>query len=231
MWHSLLTRVNTRSTIISIFSTVLVLSLVCSLSIQSSNADAVIAAAAQQTEPLQVGQRAPRFVVKTVDNETFEFEPSELQRPAVIVTFRGGWCPYCNMHLSELRNVIPEISDLGVDVLFLSGDRPELLYQSLNAETQESIAGLDYKIYSDADAEAAIAFGIAFTPSDKLIQGRIAKGQDIAGSSILKHGVLAVPAVYAIDAKGVISFAFVEPDYKVRLPADELLKTARELVQ
>ena len=46
-----------------------------------------------------------------------------------------------------------------------------------------------------------------------------------------RHGVLPVPAVYAIGTDGVIAFAFADPDYKVRLPADELLAVSKELVQ
>ena len=58
---------------------------------------------------------------------------------------------------------------------------------------------------------------------------RAQKGQDIEGSSMLEHGVLSVPSVYAIDKDGTIAFAFVEPNYKVRLPTDELMQVARDL--
>jgi len=115
--------------------------------------------------------------------------------------------------------------------MFLSGDRPETLYESLAAETQATIADLDYRIYSDADAQAAVAFGLAFRAKDSTIEGRVEKGQDIAGSSMILHRVLAVPAVYVIDDTGMIRFDFVEPNYKVRLPADELLATVREVVE
>lgn len=220
-----------KSFLVSAFSLVLLMSLMCSLSVQPLHADLPVAQTAEQIKPLKTGQRAPDFVVQDVQGDAFAFDPNALQRPAVIVTFRGGWCPYCNMHLSELHTVVPEIASLGVDVLFLSGDRPELLYSSLAAETQTTIDSLDYHIYSDADAQAAIAFGIAFKAAESTIQGRADKGQDVAGSSMLEHGVLAVPAVYAIDRTGMIRFAFVEPDYKVRLPAEELLAVAREIVE
>ena len=57
----------------------------------------------------------------------------------------------------------------------------------------------------------------------------LASGIDISSSSMDRHGVLPVPAVYAIDKSGQITYAFVEADYKVRLPADELLAVAKEL--
>ena len=220
-----------KNTVVTTFSAVLLLSLMCSLSLQQTHAEMAIAASADQITPLKSGEQAPAFVVLDADGNEFSFDPDALDRPAVLITFRGGWCPFCNMHLSELRTVVPEISALGVDVLFLSGDRPEMLYASLKEDTQETIADLDYKIYSDADAQVAIALGVAFKAAEGTIKRRLDKGQDIEDSSMLQHGVLPVPAVYAIDTSGTIRFDFVEPNYKVRLPSDELLAVAKELAE
>ena len=220
-----------KSTVVTIFSTVLLSSLMCSLSLQQSHAEMTIAESADLTTPLKSGEQAPAFVVLDADGNEFSFDPNALDRTVVLITFRGGWCPFCNMHLSELRTVVPEIAALGVDVMFLSGDRPEMLYASLAADTQETIADLDYKIYSDADAQAAIALGIAFKASDRTINRRLDKGQDIEDSSMLQHGILPVPAVYAIDTSGMIRFDFVEPNYKVRLPSEQLLTVAKELAE
>lgn len=208
---------------------VMSLSLICSMSMQYSHADTPIAASPETVQPLSVGQSAPRFVVRTVDNEPFDFNPLALERPVVLISFRGGWCPFCNMHLSELKDVVSEIDALGVDVLFLSGDRPDMLYSNLKRETQENIAGLNYRILSDADAQAAIAFGIAFRVSRADIDNRIANGLDLAASSMANHGILPVPSVFAIDTDGVIAFAHSNPDFKVRLPAAELLQVATQI--
>jgi len=220
---------NIRSIPYILFASLLSISLACSVAIQAGHADAPIAASADLIEPLVKGDRAPRFVVETVDGEAFDFDPQKLERPVVLLSFRGGWCPFCNMHLSELRHTIPEIRELGVDVLFLSGDRSELLYDSLQQETQDDIAGLDYTILSDADAQAAVALGIAFRAPQAAIDGRRAKHQDIDGSAMLKHGVLPVPSVFAIDRQGEIQFAYTNADYKIRLPSAELLAAAQEI--
>jgi len=208
---------------------VMALSLAYSMSVQYGHVDVPVADSAAMIEPLEVGQSAPRFIVRTADNEAFDFDPRRLERPAVVISFRGGWCPFCNIHLSELKDVVPQIDALGVDVLFLSGDRPELLYSSLRRETQDDIASLDYTILSDANAQAAIAFGIAFKASQKTIDRRLQKGQDIEDSSMALHGVLPVPSVFAVDGDGMIAFAYSNADYKVRLPADELLQVATEI--
>jgi peroxiredoxin len=133
------------------------------------------------------------------------------------------------MHLSELRHVIPELKEKGFDVLFLSNDRPELLYESLKKETQEAIDGLDYVILSDADINAARAFGTAFTVADRLVDYLDDKGRDYDESSISKYRALAV-SVYVIDASGEISFVYANPNYKVRLSAEALKEAADKLL-
>ena len=202
-----------------------------------SHADRVVAAeyaalpaSAQETTPLRTGDRAPAFTVRTMADEPFKFDPDNLERPVILISFRGGWCPYCNMHLSELRTVIPELRQNGIDVLFLSNDRPELLYSSLKMETQDDIDGLDYVILSDANITAAMAFGTAFRTDKGLTDYLEKKERDYEGSSIGMHNALAVPAVYVVDQSGEIVFDFVNPNYKVRLPADELLETANKLL-
>lgn len=190
---------------------------------------AEIAASANDVNPVKTGEMAPRFTVRTVDDEPFVFDPENLDSPAILITFRGGWCPYCNLHLSELRNVLPELQAKGIDIYFLSGDRPELLYASLNQETQEDIEGLGYTILSDASIEAALALGIAFKVADESVSRMEDRGMDLGDSSMAKFRALPVPAVYMIDKSGMVTYSFVEADYKVRLPAAELLKAAEAL--
>ena len=217
---------NPRRALFGVFAMTLVLSLVCSTSIRYGHADVPVAATAGEIQPLGIGDAAPRFTVETVDGEPYDFDPRALERPVILVAFRGGWCPYCNTHLSELRHVITDIDDMGVDVLFLSGDRADLLYESLDEETSDDIDGLGYRILSDAKASGALALGIAFRAPESTIRRRHEKGQDIDASSMALHGILPVPSVFAVDTTGFIRFAYSNADYKVRLPADNLREVA-----
>ena len=72
------------------------------------------------------------------------------------------------------------------------------------------------------------ALGIAFLADPDYIARRDESG-DIDGSSMKNFGVLPVPAVYVIDTDGRITFSFVEADYKIRLPAADLLAAASEV--
>lgn len=219
----------TRKYLYSTFIGLLAVSLTCPLpdvAMADAARNATIAASADEIIPLRAGDPAPAFDVLTVDGETWRFDPDNLARPAVLISFRGGWCPYCNMHLSELRHVIPRLKEQGFDVLFLSGDAPAQLYAGLQQETRDDIEGLDYTILSDAGIDAALAFGTAFRTGQGLNDYLDDKSYDYANSSIALHSVLSVPYVYIVATSGTIAFDFVEPDYKVRLPADELMKAA-----
>ena len=220
-------RMSPRTLVLAALAITLAFSLVNSTSVRYGHADVPVAEKAAAIKPLKVGQPAPRFSVETIDNERLDFDPRTLERPVILVSFRGGWCPFCNLHLSELRHAIPAINNMGVDVIFLSCDRSELLLASLSRETQQDIEGLGYKLNSEANAQAAIALGIAFKASDRTIQRRMERGDDIERSSMERHGVLPVPAVFAISQNGIIEYAYANPDYKVRLSADELLAAAR----
>ena len=132
MWTSVIDHVNPRSTVLGALSVVLFLSLTCSMSMQYGHADVPIAETAALAQPLAVGQAAPRFEVRTVENRPFVFDPREMERPVVLITFRGGWCPYLQHAAFRAEGMFWKIFDaMGIDVLFLSGDRPELLYRQL----------------------------------------------------------------------------------------------------
>jgi peroxiredoxin len=125
---------------------------------------------------------------------------------------------------------MPEIKKMGVDILFLSGDRPEILYSNLKQETQEFIDGLDYTILSDARLEMGMAYGLAFRVPDDTISRYQSRNWDLDESSMENHKALSVPAVYVIDTNGMIAFAYANPDYRVRLPADEVKEAVEEVI-
>jgi peroxiredoxin len=186
-----------------------------------------IASGPEAAEPLQAGAAAPVFTVYDLNGEAVRFDPAKIDRPLLLITFRGGWCPYCNAQLAGLRGVLPQIRRGGVDVWFLSGDRPELLFASLQQDTQESIEGLDYRILSDANMQAAAALGIAYHVPDDTHEVYESRGRDMGDSSIALHTALPLPAVFMIGPDGRIAFSYSNPDIRVRLPADDVLAAAQ----
>lgn len=175
---------------------------------------------AEDITPLQVGDVAPSFEARDPGGDSYHFIADELDAPVVMIFYRGGWCPYCNKHLKELKDVVPTLNQNGVDVLFFSADKPELLAESLS----ESIP--DYTLLSDASMAISRSFGIAFRVDDKTIGRYKRYGIDLEKASGFSHHQLPVPSVYVVNPDGKIGFAYNNANYKVRLAPEDILSAA-----
>jgi peroxiredoxin len=118
---------------------------------------------------------------------------------------------------------VPQIAAMGIDVLFLSTDRPEILRSSLKEP-------VDYHLLSDNEVNGARAFGIAYRMDDATYAKYKTYGLDLEESQGAKHHELPVPAVFIVDRKGSIRFAHTNADYTKRLPAQQVLDAARNVM-
>lgn len=187
----------------------------------ASDARQEIHAAAELAQPLMPGMMAPAFSVRDVHGDNVDFDPASMDKPLVISFYRGGWCPYCNLHLSEMRHAEEELSELGFDVWFLSIDQPEVLRPSLDQPD------ISYTLLSDSELQASRAFGIAFRVDDETHQRYLTHNIDLEAASGESHHVLPVPSTFIVGTNGVINFAYSNPSYAVRLHPDVLLAAAR----
>lgn len=161
----------------------------------------------EDIRPLLVGLQIPADVaVRTEDDQPTTLRAEMNGQPAVLVFHRGGWCPYCDLQLSELRLIEDELKRMGYRIIAISPDPPAYLKMRNKKEA------LGYRLLSDSETALIRAFGIGFTYTpapDKPAR------------------VLPVPAIYIVDATGVTQFHYVNPDYRRRVPADLLLAAAK----
>jgi len=176
---------------------------------------------ASQVQPLLPGMKAAQFDVLDVEGRPVHFDPEKLGKPLVLSFFRGGWCPYCNLHLAEMRKAEEELKAMGFDIWFISIDQPEFLYESLKQPD------IGYTVYSDSKLSATRAYGLAFRMPDDMVEKYLEWGIDLEGVSGETHHVLPAPATFIIGTDGVIQFQYTNPDYKVRLHPDVLLAAAQ----
>ncbi|HEY0749103.1 MAG TPA: peroxiredoxin-like family protein, partial [Steroidobacteraceae bacterium] len=176
---------------------------------------------------LQIGDSAPPFSVKRADGAPFVFSPDHLVKPQVLIFYRGGWCPYCNMQLADLHEVESRLRQSGFDVLFLSTDKPELLYTSLKDQNKN----LPYTLLSDNELKAAEAFHIAFHVDAATYAKELQYGVNLEQTTGTTLHELPVPSVFIIDKSGKIRFVYSNPDYTVRLKAHDLWVAAQPLAK
>lgn len=176
---------------------------------------------ANEVNPVEVGSTAPNVTLTKADGTQVELHELVSEHPAVLVFYRGGWCPYCNRHLAALGEIEDELSALGYRIHAVSMDKPKKV-QKAAAESD-----LSYTLYSDAPADAAKAFGLAFKVDAETYEKLIGYGIDLEAASGQDHHILPVPAVFLIGRDAKIDFRYYNPDYKERLSGEALLEAAR----
>jgi peroxiredoxin len=186
-------------------------------------AAAEIAPSADKVQPLLIGQMAPKATLQSIDGKSLSIEQIQAGKPAVIVFYRGGWCPYCNTHLSDLRKLVAPLKAKGVALIAVSPDLPAELFESV--EKSE----LDFQLFSDAKIQAIEGFGIGFKLDAATLEKYAGYGIDLEKSSGEKHHVLPVPAVFVLDGAGKIQFQYVNPDYSVRVSSAVILAAVEQM--
>lgn len=180
-----------------------------------------VAKSAEDICPIKVGQKIPSAHLRGINGNEIDIKDIVSGKSAIIIFYRGGWCPYCNMQLSQLAKIEDSLISLGYKILAVSMDNLEHL-----KETNDKYR-LKYELYSDSKANASAAFGIAFKVDDEYVNKLKNHSLDIEAASGETHHILPVPSVFIVDGKGIIQFEYVNPDYKVRLNSDLFLKAAQ----
>lgn len=186
------------------------------------NVSAGISTDPAKVDPLSVGSSIPAVVVQDAKGKTHDLARLAGNQPAVIVFYRGGWCPYCSRHLAELAGIEDELKTLGFQILAISPDKPEEL--AMSADKGE----FSYTLLSDSSAKAIRAFGLAFEVDAQTLELYKGYGIDLEAASGESHHLLPVPAVYLSDEQGIVRFRYFNPDYKVRLSPEDILNAARK---
>ena len=87
---------------------------------------------------------------------------------------------------------------------------------------------LNYRLFSDSQAEAMKKFGVAYRVDDTAVKVFKQKyNVDLERASGQTHHILPVPAVFILDSTGKIVFVHADPDYKVRMKGAEVLAAAK----
>lgn len=181
-----------------------------------------VADSAEDICPIKVGTKIPSVNVRNLEGENVDLSLLTTAKKTVLIFYRGGWCPFCNMQLANLKDIENDLVNLGYQLVAISIDKPEKLKESIDKNK------LSYNLLSDSKAEASIAFGLAFKVTDDYNKMLLEHNMNLEEASGENHHILPVPAVFIVDENSIIQFEYVNPNYKVRLDGDILLKAAEK---
>jgi peroxiredoxin/alkylhydroperoxidase family enzyme len=151
-----------------------------------------------------VGDRIPAFELPTHEGSLRRL-PSE--KPAVLVFFRGQWCPYCRWELSGLQTVNRAIAETGAEIIGVSPDSPE------ESEELRKRLSLSFTILSDSDLAVTDAFGL------RHVGGRASTGQDMP-----------FPTTFLVSPDGTVLAKFENETYRDRPSPKDVLATVQRLL-
>lgn len=97
---------------------------------------------------------APGGTVTTRDGGHFDIATAWATKPAVVIFYRGHWCPHCQYQMSELQKHKQEFVDRGVTIIAISSDEPADL------TSMRDKLGLTFELYSDAQLGVIQKWGV-----------------------------------------------------------------------
>ena len=179
--------------------------------------------AALEERGVPTGVAAPGTVLPDADLLDVHGAPTSLARlrdhkPAVLVFYRGAWCPYCNIALRTYQaELLPALADRGVALIAISPQKPD---GSLSASKSNDVT---YAVASDPGNQLATALGILSEPSADAIAAQISLGLNLTEVNADGGTTLPMPTVVVLDDSGVIRWVDVHPNYTDRSEVSDIL--------
>lgn len=143
---------------------------------------------------------------------------------AVLVLYRGTWCPYCNIALSTYQaQLLPQLTERGVTLVAVSPQAPD---GSLSMTEKND---LSYPVVSDPGNTIASQLGILTAPSPDARAAQVQLGLDLTAVNADTTTTLPMPTVAILDAEHVLRWIDVHPDYSTRTEVQQILDALDQL--
>jgi peroxiredoxin len=169
------------------------------------------------TKAYKKGQQLPDISLPNAQGNTVNVQEILKDNKVVVAFYRGGWCPYCNLELKALQEKLPEIEAKGAKLIAITPETPD---NSLSTKEKND---LSFEILTDANNEIAKALGLVYQLPENLVSLYEQFGIDLKQSQGTASNELPIAATYIVDQDGVISYDFLEEDYKLRAEPSEII--------
>lgn len=172
----------------------------------------------------QAGSAFPDGDLLTATGEATTFAAAVAGRPAVVVFYRGAWCPYCNIALRTYEaELAAPLAERGVALVAISPQAPDGSLST--AEKNE----LSFTVLSDSGNQVARQLGILNVATADELATNAEAGLDLAAVNADGTSDLVVPTAAVVDADGVLRFLDAHVDYTTRTEPAEILAAVAAL--
>lgn len=173
---------------------------------------------------VKAGDHLESFTLDDATGTAVSLDQLVADGPAVIVFYRGGWCPYCNLALRTYqRELLPELDTAGVRLVAISPQSPD---QSLSTVEKAELA---FTVLSDPGSRVARSIGIAFQQADEVLAAQRQLGLDLTKVNTDGSTWLPRPTVLIVDQDRTVRFVDVQPDYTARTEVPDILAALADI--
>lgn len=170
-----------------------------------------------QSIGIKKGTKVPAFTLQSVQGDATELSTLLQQGPLMVVFYRGGWCPYCNLQIRDLTKQWSEFQQRGVTPVLISADSVDAAALASNTYR------IPFPVMSDSNLSAHEAFDVVLTVDDATYTLYQSYGIELEQWSGKDHHKIAVASVFLVDKQGVVQWAHTSTDYKARPTTSQLL--------
>ncbi|MGF6573737.1 peroxiredoxin [Paraburkholderia sp. GAS333] len=173
-------------------------------------ATAELIASGQAGRAIKAGDRAPHFNLKDQNGNDVSSAALLVKGPLVVTFYRGVWCPYCNIELQAINEVLPQILAYGANVVAIS---PQT---AVNSRKSVRTNELNFPVLSDVNGQTGADFGLRFVLPEYLVELYRNLKNDLPAFNNDPGWTLPMPARYVIGQDGIVLYSEVNPDYTRR---------------
>jgi peroxiredoxin len=167
------------------------------------------------------GEPMPPFVLPDETGRLVSLE-SLLHRGPVAITFhRGHWCPWCRISARVLARANGEITRAGGQVVAIMPDRQKFAAE-FKAEAQSP-----FPVLTDIDNGYALSLNLAIWIGPDLERLLSSYGRALPEYQGNDAWTLPIPATFVVGQHGRVTARFVDPDFRQRMSAEELVEAIK----
>lgn len=166
---------------------------------------------------LEVGQQVPDFSLTDHQGEPVAFPELAAEGPLLVVFYRGGWCPYCNLQIRQMTQAYDQFEARGVLPVLISVDKPDAA--AMAQRTYE----IPFPVLSDPGLAAHNAFEVVLQLDEATVERYRKHGLDLEEWSGRDDGRIAVSSAFLVSPEGVVQWVHTSLDYKTRPSVQQLL--------
>jgi peroxiredoxin len=170
-----------------------------------------------QPEGLFLGAKAPDFKANDQFDRKIQFRIAAKNQKAVVLFYRGYWCPHCTRLLSRIQDSLHLFTEKGVTVMAVSPESPVNRAKTL----EKTKAG--FSLISDSGLTIIKKYDLSYELSESQLSRYRTAGLDIPSINYPNGPYLPVPAVFIIGKDFTINFRFFDPEHKTRISVKQIL--------